>query len=586
MSKATGFRVKLQRLGDAADLEFRLGTAKGKADVASGSIRALTISPWFEHWYGAQFAKPVALNTRKLFLELRLPVESRGRYEVFGTATAPIARPEFRSRFQFVANVNPQAPTSDRFENPANIDYGAQTPMYVGGSAYDSSSTDLPSFDLAFQLYSDKAPADCEERFQFIEEITGPLYPRNLRDPNARASDGEIAVDSSWAIEAPTLPEPAATAASEFREFLDKAMGAHLGQNGRHTIQLSMACEGVPARSESFRLSVSADRIGICGSDARGVMRGLYHLEHLMKLRRAPFLKPGDETRQTVQSPRITSAPFYSRAELDVAVDPYTPGLLGRISRAGFNAIWVWGDIEDIAHSSVYPELDHGVAERQRRLRDLIARAARYGIDIYLQLGNRPQTSEFFARHPEVKGGEMRWYGGSNVLCTSVAEVREHLRSATRNLMTAVPGLKGFVYIVGGEGFLHCWTRGNTCPRCSKRTPQDVIAEFSRSLFEGAREGNPESTVAFWPYSASNTWSRDDTTQSKLIAKMPKGITLMTEFAKEGAISFGDKTIPAYDYSISIVGPSDRFVRQGELASEQGLGFWIKTEHAISLGVY
>ncbi len=57
----------------------------------------------------------------------------------------------------------------------------------------------------------------------------------------------------------------------------------------------------------------------------------------------------------------------------------------------------------------------------------------------------------------------------------------------------------------------------------------------------------------------------------------------MTEFAKEGAISFGDKTIPAYDYSISIVGPSDRFVTQGELASQQGLGFWIKTEHAISL---
>ena len=140
------------------------------------------------------------------------------------------------------------------------------------------------------------------------------------------------------------------------------------------------------------------------------------------------------------------------------------------------------GDIEDIAHSSVYPELDHGVAERQRRLRDLIARAARYGIDIYLQLGNRPQTSEFFARHPEVKGGDMRWYGGSNVLCTSVAEVREHLRSATRNLITAVPGLKGFVYIVGGEGFLHCWTRGNTCPRCSKRTPQDVIAKLNAAV--------------------------------------------------------------------------------------------------------
>ena len=45
LSKATGFRVKLQRLGDAADLEFRLGTAEGKADVASGRIRASTVVP-------------------------------------------------------------------------------------------------------------------------------------------------------------------------------------------------------------------------------------------------------------------------------------------------------------------------------------------------------------------------------------------------------------------------------------------------------------------------------------------------------------------------------------------------------------
>jgi hypothetical protein len=60
-------------------------------------------------------------------------------------------------------------------------------------------------------------------------------------------------------------------------------------------------------------------------------------------------------------------------------------------------------------------------------------------------------------------------------------------------------------------------------------------------------------------------------------------MTLQTEFGKEAAVSFGGITIPAYDYPISIVGPSDRIVRQGQIAHEAGLNLWIKTEHAIAL---
>ena len=173
-----------------------------------------------------------------------------------------------------------------------------------------------------------------------------------------------------------------------------------------------------------------------------------------MKLRRAPFLKPGNETRQTVQSPRITSAPFYSRAELDVAVDPYTPGLLGRISRAGFNAIWVWGDIEDIAHSSVYPELDHGVAERQGA--SGISSLARLVTELTFTFNSEtvPQTSEFFARHPEVKGGEMRWYGGFKRSLHERGGGERAFAISYPEPHDSCSGAKGFVYIVGGEGFL------------------------------------------------------------------------------------------------------------------------------------
>src|SRR5690242_15490714 len=179
-------------------------------------------------------------------------------------------------------------------------------------------------------------------------------------------------------------------------------------------------------------------------------------------------------------------------------------------------------------------------------------------MDVYLVLANRPMPEDFFARHPDVRGSAMQWYGGVNVLCTSQAEVRNYFRTAVRDLMTNVRGLKGFVYIVGGEGFVNCWTRRNTCPRCSRRKPEDVIAEFSKALFEGARAATPQAAVAAWPYSASNTWSKGDITQSALLRQLPSGMTLMTEFSKEGAISFGGITIPAYDYPISIIGPSDR----------------------------
>ncbi len=582
----SGFRLRIQRIGAPAELSYRLGTVRGEDDIASGRMASRSVSPWFEHWVNVRFRKPVAVVPgAHVFLEVHLPSGSSGSYDVYGTSTESIPRPEFTPRFQYVANFNPQSPSTEGFENPVNLDYGSQTPRYNGGAAYDSSGKLLVPLDFAFQLYQGEPPtSEGEERFAFIDEITGPLFPKPLRDPAAKLEHGEVAVDSSWRIHAATpVGEPAVTATVEFREFLRETMDITGGADEAHSIRLAVGCKGVPARAESFRLKVASDRIEICGYDARGLMQGLHFLEARMRLRRAPFLEIGEETRQTVQSPRITSAPFYSRSELDVPVDPYTPGLLGRISRAGFNAIWVWGDIEDVAHSSAYPELDDGVSRRQARLRSLIERAAHYGIDVYLQLANRPQTPEFFARHPGVQGTVMRWYGGSNALCTSVPEVREHYRSAVRNLMTEVPGLKGFVYIVGGEGFLHCWTRNVSCPRCSKRTPQEVIAEFSRALFEGARQGNPKAAVAFWPYSASNSWSRDDTTQSKLIEQMPAGITLMTEDAKEAAVTFGSITIPAYDYPISVVGPSERFVRQAALAREHSLGFWAKTEHAISL---
>ncbi|HWB99794.1 MAG TPA: hypothetical protein VG672_23965 [Bryobacteraceae bacterium] len=584
--RIAAFRCKLQRDGDPGKLDYRLGRTPGGAELGSGSLEQTGVSPWFEHWREVRLPHPVAVHAgERLFLQLRLPRSSAGAYQIYGTASAALDRPEFRSRFQYSENwYNSSKPADAVFENTANLDYRLRTAQYPGGAAFDAQGRELAPLDFAFQILGEHAPpAEGEERFAFIEALTSPIHTRSRRPRSARPRPGEISLDGGWTIVNHATGPVVETAVGEFRTFLAVVMQAPVVAQASKTITVATACADAPRQSEAFALTVASGAIQICGYDDRGAMQGLHYLENRMLLRRAPFLPGGREQRAPAYSPRITSAPFYSKAELEAPIDQYTDGLLGRISRGGFNAIWVWGDLDEIAHSEVYPELDHDVARRQRSLNELIRRASRYGIDVYLQLASRPLPEEFYQRHPGVRGSRLPAYGGVNILCSSVPEVRRHLRSATRNLMTAVPGLKGVMFIVGGEGFMHCYTRRNTCPRCSRRPPSETIAEFSAAIFEGVRAGRPDAAVALWPYSASNTWSRDDTTQSRLIERLPAGMTLLTEFGKEGAISFGGITIPAYDYPITITGPSDRFVAQSALARQKGLGIWVKTEHAIAL---
>ncbi|HLJ17658.1 MAG TPA: hypothetical protein VKV15_24390 [Bryobacteraceae bacterium] len=578
-----GFRVKLQRSGHPLPIEYRLGSSRCAADLASGTISADQVSPWFEHWEPVRFKTPLKPpGNRTLYLQLQLSSKSSDAYEWYGTASAAIARPEFHLRFPYPGSTVQEQRSI--FENPANIDYGVRTKMYGGGTAFDGCDASLPALDFAFAIDGESpAAATGEERFAFVESITGPLYTHSLRRPQNRAGKGEIAIDSGWRLENRAPGIMVKIAAEEFHDFLRVAMQAPLKGTGSGSISVAIGCGTPPRKSEGFALNVRPASAEVCGYDERGAMRGLHYLEAQMNLRHGPFLPIGEERRAPLLSPRITSAPFYSRSEFDIPIDQYTDGLLERISRGGFNAIWVWGDLEDFGHSDVFPELDHGVAQRQAQLNRLISRAGRYGIDVYMQLANYPLPKEFFELHPDVRGSSLPVFAQGYVLCTSVPKVRGYMRSAVHNLASAAPGLKGLMLIVGGEGFLHCYTRKNTCPRCSRRTPQQTIAEFSSAIFEGARDGNPNISVALWPYSASNTWSKDDTTQSRLIARLPPGMTWLTEFAKEGAISFGGITIPAYDYPITIVGPSDRFAKQSGMARDRGLGLWVKTEHAIAL---
>lgn len=547
----TAIRIKLTRWGEPLALRYTVGRSAGGSEWGAGSIEKNGISPWFEHWTELRLPRPIHGKAgERAYLELRLPASSPGAYDVYGTAPAPVNSPEFHEQFRYTATWTMPGENSS-FETTANIDYGVKTPQYGEASG----------FAFAFQLIGETPPAPAgEERFAFIEKLTGPLYTGPARP-------------TAWKVASSSHSPVVSIAMRELQDFLAHSPEA----KGEKRIRIETGCGNPPRKSEGFAIHATADAIDVCGYDDRGAMQGAHWIEARMRLHQPPV----DEAHAPRFSPRITAAPFYSRKELDIPIDPYTDGLLGRISRAGFNAIWIWCDLDAIAHSDVYPDLDHGAAARQAKLNAIVERASRYGIDVYVYLASRALPEDFFQKHPDARGSAISAYGGVAALCASHPPVLEYYRSAARNLSTSVPGIKGVAIIVGGEGFLHCYSRRLSCSRCARRTPEEVIASFSGALLEGLRAGNPGATLAIWPYSAG--WSGNDPNQSRMIETMPRGTTLLTEFAKSAPATFGGISEPTYDYPISVVGPSERFVKQTELAEKSGHTLWVKTEHAIAL---
>ena len=283
--------------------------------------------------------------------------------------------------------------------SPVNLDYGVRTENYP---------EEQPTTQQKKICRPSTLPLFCTKGTSRLEMTRSDSHSSNklpdrcsrraFRDLHAQQARNEVEIDGKWRVEAPGNPsEPITTAVTEFRDFLRKAMEVQPSATIAHKITATTGCPSTPQKSEAFDLKITNSGIDVCGFDARGAnARAAFSGSKNEDDGMHPFSQIGaGNAGDGAIAARITSAPFYSRTELDVPVDQYTPGLLARMSRSGFNAIWVWGDLEDVGHSDIYPELDQGVVERQAKLRSLVERASRYGMDVYLQLANRPMPESF-----------------------------------------------------------------------------------------------------------------------------------------------------------------------------------------------
>ncbi len=257
---------------------------------------------------------------------------------------------------------------------------------------------------------------------------------------------------------------------------------------------------------------------------------------------------------------------------LNPEADPFPEGLLQRLALQGINGVWLHVVLHQLTNSKIFPELGKGHESRLKNLRRLAQRTRKYGIRIYLYINEpRAMPASFFKGHKELLGVKERNLGS---MCTSVPVVRQWVRESLANVFKEVPELGGVFTITGSENLTNCWSHqnGSQCPRCSKRSPVDVIAEINTTIAEGVWEGNPEAKVIVWDWGwpdgtawGKNRWA------ANIIKKLPDGVYHMSVSEWSKPIDRGGVKTTVGEYSISVVGPGPRALRLWKISKARGL---------------
>lgn len=437
---------------------------------------------------------------------------------------------------------------------------------------------------LTQRIHAESAEAYLASPFSMLSR---DYFARFVRDRQARPGDGEIAIDAQWHIQMPVGISPLGERmAGHLAEFLEQRMDlalvvetvspSVLAVPKTSAIVLVEQGGGVSDVPESFTISVQPGLVRIAGRDAAGLRDGIARLVQRIGFRCAPILPRGEEVCRPRLGIRLGAVPWM--------------GSYRDLVFLGYNAANVGGgSLYAISTSDAIPEL--AARRSPHHLASVVQNASvarQYGLHTYCLFQTRQKflaDDPIFAAHPEIRGAQTWTADGEYVLCTEHPLVRRYLTETVEGLFRADPQLDGLIIIIGGEGFYHCFMRpygtprGKTnCPRCNALGAEAVVANLCNALAGAARRANPNALVIAWPYSAEHVWSEDDA-QTGFIRRLKPGTAIFTEIEKDEWVDKpGGVRKHLWDYSIDLIGPGDRAMRQIEACRAAGIPIFLKSE--------
>ncbi len=438
-----------------------------------------------------------------------------------------------------------------------------------------------------------------EPAWTFIEELQKPLHqqkPVFWQDRPAGA--GEVSLAAGIRLEF-NFPDPAEllhTALADFGRFC-QILDLIPVQSGPG-LPLFISQEETDC-FEAYSISIRADGIYLAAADTEGIRRGLVHLEELIQASGAPVLacqeirqKPFIRTRLSRCFFGPIKRPPMNRDELEDEINYYPDEYLNRLAHEGVNALWLTISFRDTVPVQVLPGFGKRAHIHLPKLRQTVARCARYGIRVFAffieptafineREHNRYLDLKLYEKeYPELIGNKM-----DNVaaFCPDSDLARQFLYQAAYNLFKAVPGLGGMLDISVGERITHCaswYADQNNCPRCSKKEPALVLAGVLERFYQGMIDANPQAEFISWPYSQYLLWGKEGTVAAA--GQLPPGVVLQHNFESSGlALQLG-KVRRADDYWLSYTGPSDLYRQTADQARAKQTPIYAKLQVGCS----
>ncbi|MBR2471190.1 MAG: hypothetical protein IKB55_00765, partial [Clostridia bacterium] len=404
-----------------------------------------------------------------------------------------------------------------------------------------------------------------EEPFDFFskKEAKPVLKPK--------APQHNCEVTSDWALVYDKSNEDLSVFAKRFSNEINEFFGITFKETAENKIALTL--DNISDKEEYHEIYIKENNIEIKAAYPVGILRGLIYLTDLAKGAGGMYFKTATYKRE----PQFEARYIYSYCglysdvfDVDTRVS-FPDELLYEYSKVGVNGIWVQGILYTLAKFPFDPSLSKGYEQRRERLKDLIARAKKYGIKVYLYINEpRAMPLSFFDKHPEMKG-TIR--GDFAALCTTASPaVLEYLHDALKDLCTYVPDLGGFFTITMAENLTNCYSYNTDigrCEHCKNRTPAEIVAEINNTIAKAVHSANPNIKVI------ATTWAWKDHIMSKngedCIRRLNDDIVLMC--VSENALKYeiGGYKSEIIDYSISLPGPSEMSRSMWNIAKDCGL---------------
>jgi hypothetical protein len=263
---------------------------------------------------------------------------------------------------------------------------------------------------------------------------------------------------------------------------------------------------------------------------------------------------------------------LYGDPLLEPEIDPFPDGYLEKLAGVGIGGVWMQAVLANLAPSKLFPEFGRRSDERLANLNQLTERLARFGMQAFLYLNEpRAMPPAFFQGREQFRGVSER---GLNTICTSQPEVREWISDALAHIFARAPRLGGVFSITASENLTNCHShfRPESCPRCSKRKPWEVIGEVIETFRNGVRRSSKTAHVISWD------WGWTEEIAQNLIPRLPRDTALMSVSEWSTPIERGGVKSRVGEYSISVVGPGPRATAHWALARKAGLRAMAKTQ--------